>query len=313
MPPVWWRRASQAAVIAAPWLWFLVRDATPAMEPVAVTLPVLAAAYAAVNLGVFVVTNRRFHAAAAASTVGFAFVAILTPWLPHDGEPPAGRGVSIVVANVLGDNDETEDLAAAILGQSPDIVVAPESTRALHEVLRVAYPHVVRKDVNHAVIGIYSRYPVDPEQRPGLLAETRQWRIEVDGPDERFVLWAVHLSKPWFVGTRNHQMRPWGHAEKLDEFIAEWDAETLPVVVAGDTNLTDRGRGYRRVLDHGFRDALRGIGGGPTARKWYLRPLFLRVDHVFVPEDWCAADGTRFALPGSDHRGVSVRVGACED
>jgi endonuclease/exonuclease/phosphatase (EEP) superfamily protein YafD len=40
--------------------------------------------------------------------------------------------------------------------------------------------------------------------------------------------------------------------------------------------------------------------------------LLLRIDHVFVPGDWCADDGGRFPLTGSDHRGVKVTVGPCD-
>ena len=43
---MWRRRVLPTITIAAPWLWFAIRDTTPAMELVAVTLPLLAAAYA---------------------------------------------------------------------------------------------------------------------------------------------------------------------------------------------------------------------------------------------------------------------------
>ena len=311
MMPSVWRRLRQAAPIVAPWFWFAVRDLSPALELVAVTLPLVAAGYGLANLAVFVGTARRHHAAAAASTAAFAFVAVFAPWLPQESPAPAGRGVTVVVANMLGHNTRADEVTASIIRQAPDIVVVPEASLAVHRRLSAVYPYVVRKDVRHPVLGVYGRYPMEAGQRPNLLDSTRQWRIEVDGPDERFVLWAVHLPKPWFVGAGGYQMRPFGHDAKLGAFLDAFDRETLPVVVAGDTNLTDRGRGYRRVLDRGFDDALRVIGGGVTARKWYLRPLFLRIDHVFVPDDWCAADGARFELPGSDHRGVRVRVGRC--
>lgn len=282
------------------------------MELAAVTLPLVAATYVVVNVARFATSSRWQHAAAIASTVGFTYVAVLAPWLPQASPPPGGTGVTVSVANMLGDNGRTEEVTAAILGERPDIAVVPEATRAVHDRLSRVYPYWVRKNVRHAVLGVYSRLPIASEDVPGLLDETRQARLEVEGPDGDFVLWAVHLPKPWFVGTGDYEMRPFGHDEKIRAFLDAFAAETLPVVVAGDTNLNDRGRGYRAVLDAGFDDAMRINGGAPTARKWYLRPLFLRIDHVFVPDDWCSADAARYDIPGSDHRGVRVRVGPCE-
>jgi endonuclease/exonuclease/phosphatase (EEP) superfamily protein YafD len=88
------------------------------------------------------------------------------------------------------------------------------------------------------------------------------------------------------------------------------DREELPVVAAGDFNLTDRGRGYRRVADR-LTDAMRSSWGAPTSRKLGFLPLLLRIDHVFIPDGWCSDHAHHFQLAGSDHRGVVVRVGPC--
>ena len=217
----------------------------------------------------------------------------------------------IAVANVLDHNPHADDVVADILDADADIVVVPESTFSIHVRLSAFYDHAIRVQLYDAALGVYSASRWRPRGVPGLLDESRQQRLEIDGPDGRFVLWAVHLPKPWFVSS-GYQMRPGGHARKLDAFIDRFDSETLPVVVAGDTNLTDRGRGYRKLTDR-FDDALRGIWGGPTAAKSYLRPLLLRIDHILIPEDWCADGGDRFDLTGSDHRGVRARVGPCRE
>jgi endonuclease/exonuclease/phosphatase (EEP) superfamily protein YafD len=86
--------------------------------------------------------------------------------------------------------------------------------------------------------------------------------------------------------------------------------ESAPVVLVGDFNSSDRGRGYRRVTTR-FRDAMRSRWAGPTYTALLWRPFLLRIDHVFVPRDWCSAKPEQFTVQGSDHRGVAVDVGPC--
>ncbi len=81
-------------------------------------------------------------------------------------------------------------------------------------------------------------------------------------------------------------------------------------MVAGDFNTSDRSRPYRRITGR-FRDAMRTGWAGPTYVKTVWRPFLLRIDHIFVPRDWCSARPERFALHGSDHRGLAVDVGPC--
>ena len=33
--------------------------------------------------------------------------------------------------------------------------------------------------------------------------------------------------------------------------------------------------------------------------------VFLRIDHLFIPQAWCSEDTTTFGVPGSDHRGIA--------
>jgi endonuclease/exonuclease/phosphatase (EEP) superfamily protein YafD len=54
-----------------------------------------------------------------------------------------------------------------------------------------------------------------------------------------------------------------------------------------------------------------GSFAGSTFEDGLWATLFLRIDHVFVPQTWCGADPTRFEIPGSDHRGISVTIGPC--
>lgn len=289
-----------------------MRDLWVVMEVVAILLPALVAPVAVAIVVAGAVRQSLRLMGAAASWIVLLAVAVVGPWIPHGTAAPAETGsVTVAVANVLYDNDEPAAAVADILRDAaPDVVVVPEATAAIDELLRQAFPYAERH-ADTVALGVYSRMPLRSEGHvPGLLPDRRQQRVIVDAPGRPFVLWGLHLARPWLTTSGSHQLRPGGHARKLDAFLDAFAEEELPVVIAGDLNLTDRGRGYRHLVD-GRRDAMRGIWGGRTSVKAAWRPLLLRIDHIVVPSDWCAADQARFDVSGSDHRGVVARVGPC--
>ncbi|MEN3272376.1 MAG: vancomycin resistance protein VanJ, partial [Actinomycetota bacterium] len=138
-----------------------------------------------------------------------------------------------------------------------------------------------------------------PTAVSNVLDDHHLLRVVVGG---KLVLWALQQPSDW--------TKPNKTTETVDTLLRQMVEETLPVVLAGDATFSDRGRAYRKLTSR-FADAMRGAWGGPTARAALLRPLLLRVDHVFEPDEWCADRAGRFAITGSDHRGVHVRIGPC--
>jgi Endonuclease/Exonuclease/phosphatase family len=88
------------------------------------------------------------------------------------------------------------------------------------------------------------------------------------------------------------------------------DSSRLPVVVAGDLNVSDRTDAYRRLVSH-RRDAMRAQGAGSTYRPFPWNLLGLRIDHVIIDRSWCATRPNRFHPTGSDHQAVQVAIGPC--
>jgi endonuclease/exonuclease/phosphatase (EEP) superfamily protein YafD len=211
---------------------------------------------------------------------------------------------------VLSRNATKAAAAADVLKVNADIVVVPEDTLDVHDRLAAAYPYARRYRSGGSWLGVYTRLPVTERQGgTPVFDPVRYLRLEVGGPTP-FVLWALHLPRPWFTATESFELRPGGHARVLSRFITAIDHETLPVVVAGDLNLTDRGRGYRKFTAH-LDDAMRGIRGARTEIKPSFRPLLLNIDHILEPPSWCADGARHFTIRGSDHRGVTARVGPC--
>src|SRR5205823_2809111 len=160
---------------------------------------------------------------------------------------------------------------------------------------------------------ILSRFPARLlDKPPGWPNDFRAHRLELDAPTGRVVVYLAHLKRPHPGPRRIVRIRSQLRAQRREReaLLTSARGEGVPVVVAGDFNTSDRSRGYRRITSR-FRDAMRARRAGPTYVATLWRPFPLRIDHIFVPRDWCSARPERFALHGSDHRGLAVDVGPC--
>jgi endonuclease/exonuclease/phosphatase (EEP) superfamily protein YafD len=308
------RRWPALAVGLLPWTWFVVRDLSPRTDAIALLWPVLA-------LGVvvaLVVASLLFRWAwlllTVASWVVVSLVVVVLPWRPLAGPAPRSGGITVVAANTLGPNARPEaEIAADLVGQRPELLVVSEITPELDAELRRAFDHRIvdfgSDGEDPPDVGVYSDFPLRRTRLPWSGSPERGMRVVVAGPGQSLVLYGLHLQKPgirpssYEVGFRTHQ--------RLIGRIADAvRAEEDPVVVAGDLNVADRTGGYRTmtgVLD----DAMRSGWAGPTSHRATTRWLFARIDHIFMPEGWCTAGSHTFAIAGSDHSGVSARLGAC--
>ena len=136
-------------------------------------------------------------------------------------------------------------------------------------------------------------------------------RVQVQTPTP-FVLWAVHMPKPRLYPKGTFQRRPGGYARILSSVLDGVSKETLPIVLAGDLHMTDRGRAYDKATAH-LDDAMRSIRGGRSEIKSYFRPLLLSIDRILVPPSWCADQAPsiphpRVRPPGHHRAGGSVRA-----
>ena len=301
----WVRRALWAWPLVVPWTWFLVRDLGPVFDALALAIPLLVLVAVVVQALVAYIRRRVRGAAVAASWALFGGVAVAGPWVPHTGPAPVSP-LRLVEVNVKGGTD-APGLMAAIERQHPDIVVVSETGGALRPALAARFKWSLppeRKDVT-----VFADRPLRLLSAPAALG-ARAMRIEVQGPAGPFVLYALHLVKPGLRPAGSYQVTFGRHRQIVAALAHAARAERLPVVIAGDLNLSDRTWGYRNLAHH-FRDAGLAGWGGPTSERGALRRLQLRIDHVFVSSGWCAAHARRMALPGSDHRGVATTIGPC--
>jgi endonuclease/exonuclease/phosphatase family metal-dependent hydrolase len=304
MPPPRFPRWAPAALGALlPWTWFALRELGGRLEAVAVALPLLVLVMLLV-LAIIGGTLREIRVLpAAVSLVAVGIVAVVGPRLPHTRPPPAAA-VRLVSANVFAENPTPAVAVDTLLAAEADVEVAVETSpefRVLIEQLDTGHPYATVDDQ----LVVRSRYPIAAMPDPPGLPARRILRLTVEAPTGAFVLYAVHALNPLSESTFADQL------EWVDGLRAAAAAEELPVVVAGDFNMSDRQLGYRRMTED-LRDAVTAAGWGhSTYPDGIWTPLLLRIDHVFVPKDWCAARSRTVDVPGSDHDGLEVDIGPC--
>jgi endonuclease/exonuclease/phosphatase (EEP) superfamily protein YafD len=310
-------RPAAAGLALVPWLWFPLRGVHPALDLVAIVLPLLVTALVAALVVAAVLLRRTVLVVPTASALAFGVVAVILPWSPASGGRPI-RSVTVLTANIAGPEQLTaaRSATASLLAAPADVVVVDELSPLVDRLLAPSFPYSAKtfpdgeENPLPPAVGVFARVPIvearpAPDGLPGL-------RLRLEGPAGPFVLYALHVPKA-AVGGSDWSTSFAGHDRLITTLAADASAESLPVVVAGDLNTPDRSQGYRTLRDR-FRDAARTSWTGPTSVKSSLlwRFLALRIDHVFVTADWCAAHAGRVALAGSDHRGVRVDVGPCD-
>lgn len=287
------------ALAAAPWSWFAIRDLGSIMDAVAVGLPVGAIVTAAVAFGVAMLSERMRFALVSLSLVVFTIVVVVAPRLPQRSAAPT-KPFLLLSANTFDDNPVPGSAVRTLLAQHADVVVAVETMPPIAMAIAHAYPDDHRQDR----LGVYSTWPVHAMPPIDGVPAASAMRVEVLRPGAPFVLYAIHLPNPL------HEVSFSAHAAMVDGLLAAATREDLPVVLAGDFNMSDRSTSYR-ALDAALRDAMRSSFADSTYDHdlWVL--LQLRIDHVFVSQELCAGAARTLSLPGSDHDGVAVSIGAC--
>jgi endonuclease/exonuclease/phosphatase (EEP) superfamily protein YafD len=303
------RHVALVVVGVLPWSWFLLRDrlGVPG-DLVSLGLPFLALPVLVIVALTAIWVRWPVVLAWDVSIALVLVLCIFGPRMPRSiGEPV--DPVTLVAANVRFDSPTPEAAAADLLAFDADVLVVPESTPRLIDALQPHYPYFAQVEDDASVYGtaVFSRFELDDLQTVdvgnGVL------RADVAAP-EPFVLVAAHLDRPSVSPGDSGYVT---HGEHYDEVVALHAAiadEDLPVVIAGDLNMSDRVRGYR-YLDDRYTDLARDGWAGTTYISGIYRYFLLRIDHVFATHGWCSDHVERFSITGSDHRGLRLDVGRC--
>ncbi len=238
-------------------------------------------------------------------------------WEYRPKSPPEIRGEAITVmsVNLLMVNRSTDGIIEEIERAAPDLLLLQEYTvhwhAAMREALGTSYPHIAcvpRAD--SFGVAVYSRRPFSgPVAKSVPLADASvpQMRAVVEIAGRDVAVYNVHLLPPrrldYTTVTRLQ------FADLLDRV----NDESLPVIVAGDFNFTQRSPQAAALGRNGMRDA-HSLGGWGRGTTWPVNTFFrwvpnLRLDHIYVSGALTATGCRTGEGEGSDHRPVMADVG----
>lgn len=237
-----------------------------------------------------------------------------------------GRGLRVLTYNIDGGRAGVPALVRELQQHAPDVILLQELggwDDTLAEALGARYPHVHRE----LQFVLASRFPIRSKKGPWWVPHgdgkrtTRTCRYELDTPLGTVAFYNMHPLSPreafyvmraqglrdqlysgaWFgpiahpAAADNYAVR----AMQVREAMAAARAESLPVVIAGDTNLPGPSPLRAEHFD-GFTDAFdaAGLGFGYTYPKVFP---WMRIDRVLVGGGLAVASVQTGCGAASDH------------
>ncbi|HYO87211.1 MAG TPA: endonuclease/exonuclease/phosphatase family protein [Candidatus Limnocylindrales bacterium] len=234
-------------------------------------------------------------------------------FLPRPAQAASpGPALVVYTHNLHAMTDGLQSVAAEIRASGADVVALQELTEPAAEFLGAVlidlYPYQSVNPVGWSTsgTGILSRWPLQDAET--WLSSMVQMRVTVNGPNGPFAFYSAHPPPPsWWLQPFDISDRAYSLTTILDRAAQE----TLPVVLAGDFNLTDQTSDYQRILNAGYYDSFRQIGWGlgltfADFRVYFpllaVVPPFIRIDYVFFSEGFSAIEASAgSSAAGSDH------------
>lgn len=237
---------------------------------------------------------------------------------------PGHHGLQVMTWNAGMSGDGAGELRALLRTAQPDVVVVQEvsshMSKVLTEELDDLYPYrsFVLPGASTS-LGLLSRYPILEEDAWTDWMGCQCQRVVVDWGGQPITVINAHVWGPvmqleW-VG-RLPLLRSFRDAHQrltFDTLLAMVEAESNPVLLAGDFNTTEQQANYRRatkVMRDAFAEGGWGFGftyPNPTVEFGIGVPL-IRIDHIFYDRNWRAVHTRTRAIAGSDHLSVGTEL-----
>lgn len=238
---------------------------------------------------------------------------ITTSDAPHD--------LRVLTFNTWNINSQIEESIDWVLAQDADVVILQEMVGAhLHQIPRLlaVYPH---QEFVEGSVQIFSRYPFLEDDLVGIEAATANWdgrlavRTVIDVDGQAVTVYGVHLSLP------KRENPHFGIITGIDslDFVLHYDethrnrqimnlselvqAETNPVIIAGDFNTSHSSPILENLVAVGMRDAFHTVGTD-WGMTWSHNPPdlpLIRIDYIWSSPELRPLRIERGNFIGSDH------------
>jgi endonuclease/exonuclease/phosphatase (EEP) superfamily protein YafD len=215
-----------------------------------------------------------------------------------------GQPLRVASINLLMHLKDVDAAAQVIEEFDADVVsvqeITPTHDAALSPRLAVRYPYsIVRPDDGYNGLAIYSRYPLTLEE-DGVPEGLRWLRANLRFKDRDIAFYAIHLAPPQAIKMQRQNRWQVGRLRKAAE------AETRPIILAGDFNFTVLAPQARALGRTGFVDAHFAATRGRGTTWGTGRIPDVRIDTVYTKGNIDAGAsevGPRF---GSDHKPIVI-------
>ncbi|MEG3890896.1 endonuclease/exonuclease/phosphatase family protein [Microcoleus sp. MON2_D6] len=236
--------------------------------------------------------------------------------------------IKILSHNVHWYKTQSPSLAKLIQNQKPDIIflqeIVSKHTERAFTWLKADYPY----QIGNPPVGILSKYPIVSSEILHLAGhpETQQ-RAIIKFNEQEVVIYNMQATGPWL--TRARKLRFFKlpvyiygkRSPEIQELVQRVERETLPVIVAGDFNMTDETQDYyrvKKVLQDSFRKS--GFGFGFTwphgwelnllvkRLNWRLNYPVCRIDYIWYSKHWGAKSSSVLEATESDHLPVGAEL-----
>jgi vancomycin resistance protein VanJ len=236
--------------------------------------------------------------------------------------------IKILSHNVCWSTTQSPTLLKLIQKQKPDIIflqeIVPKHTKRVFTWLKADYPY----QIGTPPVGIISKYPIVSSEILHLAnhRETQQ-RAIIKFKEQEVVIYNMQATGPWFkrdnilrflkLPVYNYDKR----SAEIQDLVQRVERETLPVIVAGDFNMTDETQDYDRVQKV-MQDAFRKSGWGfgftwpqgwelkllVKRSNWRLNYPVCRIDYIWYSKHWGAKSSSVLEATESDHLPIAAEL-----
>lgn len=236
--------------------------------------------------------------------------------------------IKILSHNLSWYKTQSPTLSKLIDQQKPDIIFLQEIVRKHTERaftwLKADYPY----QIGTPPVGILSKYPIVSSEILHLAGhpETQQ-RAIIKFNEQEVVIYNMQATGPWLKISKKLRflkipVYKYGkRSPEIQDLVERVERESLPVIVAGDFNMTDETQDYDRVqkvMQDSFRKS--GFGFGFTwphgwelkllvkSSNWRLNYPVCRIDYIWYSQHWGAKSSSVLEATESDHLPVAAEL-----